>query len=193
MEWSFKYAGPKSPIDERDCPICNTVVRKRCVTHPAHVVGCPHCDAARDGVCPAHCGIVVALNRHNVAECDPLNFRWVAVGAVTVGNLAGGGTFGTQERRETKMTQEKADRIRKAHSQFSAAGAYILAQCALLPECRVDITAKGDDLGAKIGGMEVVIVALGSEQFVDDAAPEVEAPKLGVIGVQEAVSVGVIG
>lgn len=184
MEWSFKYIGPKSPTDERDCALCNTVARKRCASHGAPVVGCAHCDAVRDGVCAAHCGIAVALNRHNVAECDPLNFRWVPADTVTLSEAAGGATFGTQTRRETKMTQEKADRIRKASAQFSAAGAYILAQCAQFPECRIDVTAKGDDLGAKFGGIEIMIIALGSEQFVEDDSPEVEAPVLGSIVAQ---------
>lgn len=191
MEWSFKYIGPKSPIDERDCAICSTVARKRCAHHTSHTTGCSHCDAVRDGICAAHCGIHIALNRHNVAECDPLNFRWVPTGAVTVGAAAGGATFGTQERRETKMTQEKADRIRKAAAQFSAAGAYILAQCAQFPECRVDITAKGDDLGAKFGGIEISIIALGAEEYVEDDAPEVDAPVLGSIVAQTSQAVGV--
>lgn len=190
MEWSFKYIGPKSPSDERDCALCNTVARKRCSAHQSAVVGCAHCDAVRSGLCAAHCGIQNALNRHNVAECDPLNFRWVPAETVTLSEAAGGATFGTQTRRETKMTQEKADRIRKATAQFSAAGAYILAQCAMFPECRVDVTAKGDDLGAKFGGIEISVVALGSEQFVEDDSPEVEAPVMAAIVAQAPLAVG---
>jgi len=190
MEWTFKYIGPIAKVDERDCPLCNTVARKRCVTHSVHTVGCSHCDAVRDGVCSSHCGIETALNRHNVAEADPLNFKWVPSGAVTLSGAAGGATFGTQERRETKMTEEKAKRIRKAYAQFSAAGAYILAHCALLPDCRVDVTAKGDDLGARIGVAEVTIIALGAEQTEEDDAPEVAAPVFGVISQQEAKPMG---
>ncbi len=73
-------------------------------------------------------------------------------------------------------------------STTSAAGAYILAQCALLPECRVDITAKGDTLG-KLANLELVIVAFGNEQTVDDS-PEVAAPQLGVISAQSPRLVG---
>lgn len=171
MEWYFKYIGPKLAVDERDCAICNTVARKRCLTHSSPTVGCAHCDAVRNSCCAAHCGIAAALAHHNIAENDPLNFTWVATGQST-GQFGGGAQ---QERRETKMTQEKADRIRKASAQFASAGAFILAQCALLPDCRVDVTARGDDLN-RIAGIDIAIVALGGTQVIESDEPEVESP-----------------
>lgn len=171
MEWSFKYVGPKSAIDDRACPVCSTVALKKCPDgHLSLMVGCTHCDAVRDGVCRSHCGISKALELHDVSSSDPLNFSWVTAGQTAKGNTI-------QERRETKMTQAKADRIRKAATQYSTAAAYVLAQCALLPECTLDVTLRGDDLN-KICGIDIAINTMGAvAQEEDPNEPEVEAPQ----------------
>lgn len=156
MEWSFKYIGPKSRLDDRDCPICTTVARKKCQSHQSPAIGCPHCDAVRDGLCAAHCGVEAALERHNIAETDPANSKWVSVPGAenTVGR--------TQERRSTPMSTAKAERIKKATDQFAAARVYVMAQCALLPaDCQVEVTARGDDHNDKLCGIDMSVIALG--------------------------------
>lgn len=89
MEFHFRYNGPKSETKVKDCPLCHTAAREKCVIieppkdgqpGDAHedypVIGCAHCDAVRNGCCPSHCGVERALELHVPHETDPENFVW---------------------------------------------------------------------------------------------------------------------
>lgn len=68
MEWSFRYDGPPEAIDDRTCEICNAAAMKKCPKtmgrHGGAEAACPSCHAVRTGFCPLHCGLRVALDKH---------------------------------------------------------------------------------------------------------------------------------
>ena len=163
MEYHFRYNGPKSETKVRDCALCHTAARGKCVLvdppvngqpGPAHdgnpVVGCPHCDAAKSGICPSHCGIEKALAAHAPHETDPENSEWQVLTADDRGIV--------RQRVPQADSPERQARIDKAAAQFNSASAYVREYCASLPECLVDVQLRADDVD-KVGAAHIDINA----------------------------------
>lgn len=152
MEWSFRYAGPKDPADNRDCPLCNTVARKSCLMHGAPQVGCPHCDAVIQARCPSHGGIALAFEHHPLHQTDPANLVWKAAERVAAERPADApprderaDVGKPQVRIDVPMDDARAVRTAQAAQQFEVVQAFVLGVAAQLPEgCAIEVDARGD-------------------------------------------------
>jgi len=164
MEFHFRYNGPKSETKVKNCPLCHTAERGVCVLieppsdgHPGHahdggpVVGCAHCDAAKSGMCPCHCGIEKALAAHAPQDTDPGNSDWKEITADDRGII--------RQRVQQEDSPERQERIGKANVLYNKAAAAARSYCEELPECLVDVQLRGDDL-EKIGTFHIDINAL---------------------------------
>lgn len=144
MEWSFRYSGPNAPRDDRDCALCNTVARKKCLQHGAPIAGCSHCDAIAAGCCPSHCGIARALEEHDkiLAHTDAANFKWKRVEAPADVKMQG---QAMQERAPRPDSVEKSERVAAAKKHFDAVKALVLIDCeSLPPDAMISVDARGD-------------------------------------------------
>ncbi len=171
MDYHFRYNGPKSETKVDDCPLCNTAARGKCVlvtdgASPAEdtahadvpVIGCPHCDAARNRACPSHCGIAKAMKLHAPHDTDPDNSEWRDVRATDRGII--------RERVPAAETPERAERIEKARTQFQRTQIFVGVYCKGLPECLVDVHLREDDSegddGKRLGSLVLEITARAS-------------------------------